>query len=184
MFKPFSRSNPCPVCGEASPDCRYQPDGELILCHSHIDFDPVIPTGIIAGPSDNGVWGVFVPEKISGSIAGMAEKKAQREAERIERETAKRKGALGVEERDTAIRSLSKYLGLSRRHRQALLDRGLTDSQIEAGLFFTINPGDQVPVGIPTNLPGVINGKIMASGTGYACPAFDVKARRLGIRSD
>ncbi|MDJ0523856.1 MAG: hypothetical protein PX634_00675, partial [Microcystis sp. M53600_WE12] len=73
-------------------------------------------------------------------------------------------------------------LGLSRRHRQALLDRGLSESQIETGLFFSIYPNDDVPPGIPPNLPGVNNGKIAAGGVGIACLAFDSEGRAIGYQ--
>lgn len=181
MFKPFSRSNPCPVCGEASPDCRYQPDGEVILCHGHIDFDPSHPDWHYVRPSDNGVWGVFVPRKDGWTDRSeWLEKKAKREAERLERERQRSLNALSIVDRDRAIRSLSQSLGLSQRHRQALLDRGLTIGQIETGLFFSIYPDDPVPADIPRNLPGVINGKIAAGGVGIACPAFDGQGRAIG----
>jgi len=183
MLKSFSRSNLCPVCGEGSPDCRYSTDGELILCHSHIDFDPQHPEWHYLGTSSNGVWGVFVPRKDEAfDRTEWLEKKAERERDRREREREHAKNALSIPDRDKALRKLSKTLGLSRRHRQSLIDRGLSESAIESGLFFSVYPNDPVPPGIPQNLPGVSNGKIAASGVGIACLAFDSEGQAIGYQ--
>jgi len=176
MLKSFSRSNLCPVCGEGSPDCRYSADGELILCHSHIDFDPQHPDWHYLGVSSNGVWGKFVPRKDRDfDRTEWLEKKAEREREHA-------RNALSIPDRDKALRRLSQSLGLSRRHKQSLLDRGLSESAIEQGLFFSIYPNDDVPPGIPPNLPGVIGEKIAASGVGIACLAFDSEGRAIGYQ--
>lgn len=183
MLKAFNRSNPCPICGEASPDCRYSTDGELILCHGHIDFDPSHPDWHYLGVSSNGVWGKFVPRKDRDFDRTEWEaKKAERERDRREREREHARNSLSIADRDKALRKLSQSLGLSRRHRQALLDRGLSEGAIESGLFFSIYPNDDVPPGIPQNLPGVSNGKIAASGVGIACLAFDSEVRAIGYQ--
>jgi hypothetical protein len=183
MLKSFSRSNLCPVCGEGSPDCRYDPNGELILCHSHIDFDPEHPEWHYLGSSSNGVWGKFVPRKDREfDRTEWLEKKAERERERLERQREHARNALSIPDRDKALRNLSQSLGLSRRHRQSLIDRGLSQEAIESGLFFSIYPDDPVLADIPPNLPGVSNGKIAASGVGIACLAFDGEGRAVGYQ--
>jgi hypothetical protein len=183
MLKSFNRSNPCPVCGEASPDCRYSTDGELVLCHSHIDFDPNHPEWHYLGVASSGVWGKFVPRKSEAFDRSEWEaKKAERERDRLERQKEHAKNSLSIPDRDKALRKLSQSLGLSRRHRQALLDRGLSEDAIESGLFFSIYPNDDVRAGIPQNLPGVIGGKIAASGVGIACLAFDSEGRAIGYQ--
>ncbi|MBD2118159.1 DUF3987 domain-containing protein [Microcystis wesenbergii] len=181
MLKAFNRCTPCPICGEASPDCRYSPDGELVLCHSHTDFDPQHPEWHYVRVSSNGVWGVFVPRKDKDFDRTEWEaKKAERERDRREREHAK--NALSIPDRDKALRKLSKTLGLSRQHQKALLDRGLSESQIETGLFFSISPNKPVPADIPTNLPGIADGKISAASNGIACLAFDGEGRAIGYQ--
>jgi hypothetical protein len=155
----------------------------LVLCHSHTDFDPNHPDWHWLGSSSNGVWGKFVPRKDSDFDRTVwLEKKAERERDRLERQKEHARNALSILDRDKALRMLSQSLGLSRRHKQSLLDRGLSDSQIESGLFFSIYPNDPVPPGIPQNLPGVINGKIAASGVGIACLAFDGEGRAIGYQ--
>ena len=180
---PFKGSNSCPICGEADSDCRYSTDGELVLCHSHIGFDPNHPDWHFLGDSSNGVWGKFVPRKSEAFDRTVwLEKKLQREIDRLERQKEHAKNALSIPDRDKALRKLSQSLGLSRRHQKALLDRGLSESQIETGLFFSIYPNDDVPPGIPPNLPGAINGKIGAGGVGIACVAFDSEGRAIGYQ--
>jgi hypothetical protein len=179
-LKPFSRSNPCPIC-EGGADCRYSTDEELILCHGHIDFDPNHPNWRFVKPASTGVWGVFAPRKDERFDRNQwLEQKAERELRAKREKEARALASLPIEERDKAIRGVSSYIGLSRRHRQALLDRGLTDEQIEAGLFFSVNKGDRVPAGTPANLAGVVNGKIAASLPGYACISFDRHGHATG----
>jgi hypothetical protein len=153
------------------------------MCHGHIDFDPQHPDWHWLGSSSNGVWGKFVPRKDDRfDRTEWLEKKAERERDRREREREHAKNALSIPDRDKALRRLSQSLGLSRRHRQALLDRGLSESAIESGLFFSIYPNDDVPPSIPPNLPGVSNGKIAASGVGIACLAFDSEGQAIGYQ--
>jgi hypothetical protein len=155
----------------------------LVLCHSHIDFDPNHPDWHYLGTSSNGVWGKFVPRKDEAfDRTEWLEKKLERERGRLEREREHAKNALTIPERDNALRLLSQSLGLSRRHKQSLLDRGLSESAIKSGLFFSIYPNDDVPPSIPPNLPGVSNGKIAASGVGIACLAFDSEGRAIGYQ--
>jgi len=180
---PFKGSDSCPICGEADSDCRYSTDRELILCHSHIGFDPNHPDWHYVRASKKGPWGVFKIRKNEAFDRTEWEaKKLQREIERLEREREHAKNSLPIPDRDKALRNLSQSLGLSRRHRQALLDRGLTLSQIETGLFFSIYRNDPVKINVPPNLPGVINGKIAASGDGIACLAFDSEGRAIGYQ--
>jgi hypothetical protein len=155
----------------------------LILCHSHIDFDPQHPEWDYLGVASNGVWGKFVPRKDRDFDRTEWEaKKLERARSRLERQKNHAKNALSIPDRDKALRKLSQSLGLSRRHQKALLDRGLSESAIESGLFFSIYPNDPVPPGIPPNLPGVNNGKIAAGGVGIACLAFDSEGRAIGYQ--
>jgi hypothetical protein len=98
--------------------------------------------------------------------------------EREEKEL--RSGALPVEQRDAAIRKLSKSQGLCPEHYRELRGRGLSKDQINARLFFTIKPGEPVPLGIPANLPGVRWGKLTGSAPGFACVGFDHQGRANG----
>jgi hypothetical protein len=69
-----------------------------------------------------------------------------------------------------------------------LRDRGLSDAQIDAVPFFSVCPDQELPPGIPANLPGVTRrgDKLSAAGSGYICPSFDLEGRVNGwqIRYD
>ncbi|MGV2391023.1 MAG UNVERIFIED_CONTAM: hypothetical protein LVR29_31090 [Microcystis novacekii LVE1205-3] len=111
MLKSFSRSNPCPIC-DGSADCRYDPDGALILCHGHIDFDPNHPNWRFVKPSSTLVWGVFVPRKDERFDRNQwREQKAERELRAKREKEARALASLPIEERDKAIRSI---LGIHR----------------------------------------------------------------------
>jgi hypothetical protein len=96
------------------------------------------------------------------------------------------KGALSIEERDRAIRRLHSHFGLSARHREDLQRRGLSNSQIDHLLYFSITPNQEIPFGIPANFPGVRDGQIKAAAPGYACVTFDPSGKASGwqIRLD
>ena len=180
---PYKGSDSCPICGDADSDCRYSTDRKFILCHSHIGFDPNHPDWHYLGDSSDNVWGKFVLRKSEAFDRTEWEaKKLERERDRLERQKEHAKNSLPIPDRDKALRNLSQSLGLSRRHHRALLDRGLTLSQIETGLFFSIYRNDPVKINVPPNLPGVINGKIAASGDGIACLAFDSEGRAIGYQ--
>jgi hypothetical protein len=110
----------------------------------------------------------------------------QRRTEQAKDSEQRRQRSLSPVERDQVIRKLHSYFGLSSRHREDLKKRGLTDSQIDRQLYFTITPNQKVPFGIPANLPGIRDGQIKAAGTGYACVAFDAQGKAIGwqIRLD
>jgi hypothetical protein len=105
---------------------------------------------------------------------------SQRDAQRQRKNQLLLATALDIPQRDRAIRKLHNYLGLGSKHRQNLCARGLTDAQIDAGYFFTIYPNQELPPGIPGNLPGVSRGKLATKTAGMACPAFDVEGRLIG----
>jgi hypothetical protein len=142
------------------------------------------------GHTRDGLWGQF---KFDDSQEWSQQQRFQwqQENQRRRNEQASKqkelaKSALPIEDRDRAIRKLHSYLGISARHRDDLRSRGLTDDQIDQLLYFTITPNQEVPFGIPANLPGVKDGLIKAAGAGYACVTFDPENRATGwqIRLD
>ncbi len=174
--------NPCPVCGDISGDCRIRSDN-LVLCHSFIEQDSGIGSYKFLKTADNGVWGVHVPD----DGKGFNQEQYQRYKELKEEELRDKKqfladNALDAEERDKAIRKLSNYVGLKERDRKDLRRRGLSDRQIEAGLFFSIEPWTRFNIDLPDNLPGIHyrGDRFSTRDTGYACPIFDEQGRVIG----
>jgi hypothetical protein len=108
----------------------------------------------------------------------------QREAERERRfrEEAKRFAqSLDALERDRNIRKIHAQVGLTARHRQNLLDRGLTDARIDEGKFFSIAPWQEV-TGINPHLAGVDKDgrKLLIGQSGFACPIWNVQGQIIG----
>ncbi|KAB0243975.1 hypothetical protein EZJ55_00030 [Microcystis aeruginosa EAWAG127a] len=114
---------------------------------------PIILIGIFWGIPVMGCGEICSQKSEAFDRTVWLEKKLQREIDRLERQKEHAKNALSIPDRDKALRKLSQSLGLSRRHRQALLDRGLSESQIETGLFFSIYPNDDVPPAFPQIYP-------------------------------
>lgn len=184
-----SKSNPCPICDNTTGKCRQgREDQDYWQCMSSAD---VAKGSILNGYKCLGVtkdraWGQFKPTDGNPNKQEAEQRRSYRElAKRKEREELA-KGALPIEDRDRAIRRLHTHFGLSQRHREDLQRRGLSDSQIDHRLYFTINPNQEVPFGIAANLPGVRDGQIKAAGPGYACVTFDSENRATGwqIRLD
>ncbi|MGK7915055.1 MAG: hypothetical protein AB4038_05830, partial [Prochloraceae cyanobacterium] len=152
-FTPAKRNNPCPICGDTSGDCRHLDNG-LILCHDFIDGDASVNGWRWIKSSKCGVWGVFVPDKGQNNFDPEEWKQRRREREKRKKQKLQQKfnTALSAKERDKAIRRLHKYIGLTSRHRELLKKRGLTDQQIESGLYFSISPYQELPPFIPPNL--------------------------------
>jgi len=172
-----NKDNPCPHCGYT--DWCYS-IGDLSVCNR--DHEPA-PGWYRTDGVDKNRKPYYAPIKDEAfDRAEWESKKFQRERDRLDREKEHAKNSLPIPDRDKALRNLSQSLGLSEQHRQALLNRGLTESQIESGLFFSISPNKPVPADIPPNLPGVIGGKIASAGTGIACLAFDSGGRAIGYQ--
>jgi hypothetical protein len=181
MLKPYSKRNPCPICDGGS-DCRYNPEETLILCHGFIYDDPSHPDWHYLGAAQSEVWGKFVVRKNDGFDNNRyAQAKLDRKLKAQAEKARQNAQALGEVERDKAIRQLAARYGLSRKHRDDLHQRGLTDEQIEAGLFFMLSYGQEVPAYIPHNLPGVRDGKI-SNLDGLACPAFNADGLAIGYQ--
>ncbi|MGB5970778.1 MAG: hypothetical protein WBG70_20875, partial [Spirulinaceae cyanobacterium] len=185
---PTNRSNPCPICSDISGDCRH---GEtLILCHTYIDGGVDAPGYEFKKSGKLGNWGVYAPPRENKDWLPKELWIRQQQQLRAKREADKRRQyqeALSAPERNKAIRKIAKLLGLKAEHREDLKRRGLNDSQIEKGLFFSVESNVKLPSDIPTNLPGVGHGgRLLSNASGYACIAFDHEGRAIGwqIRID
>lgn len=178
----------CPICngisrgrGRGGADCR-QSSSQLIHCRTGLELH-TIPVGWKFLKLDNAGFGLFAPDDSDWSDSQKQQWQQKVEADRKLRQnrlTLELASSLPVVKRDQAIKTLHKYLGLSQKHRTHLLARNLTNAQIEAGYFFTIHPNQELPPGIPSNLPGVAWGKLATKTPGIACPAIDVEGKIIG----
>jgi hypothetical protein len=177
-----SKRNLCPICGNHH-GCAIREDDLVECLRSTSQHDA--PQGYrFLKLLRNGMGGLFALATDQRPEPQLQERQQQEKKAAAERA----KGALPVPERDRAIRKLHSWFGLGSRHRQDLRDRGLSDTQIDAVPFFSVYPHQELPPGIPGNLPGVTRwgDKLYAKGTGYVCPSFDLEGRVNGwqIRYD
>lgn len=178
-YKLHRRGNPCPVC-QGVKHCKTDSKG-LVFCHSHIDQDPDIPGWKYKKASSIGVWGRFA--RADGKQGDFDREAWQRSKEEEKRsQKAALKNALDRDGRNTAIRRLQKHIGLARADRDRLKNRSLKDEQIDKYGFFSKESYQNIPKGIPYNLPGLNKcGKKLANKhQGIICPAFDYQGRAIG----
>ena len=181
-FNPTNHRNLCPICQDHKGDCRTTPDN-LILCHSFIDVDSPVSGYKWTKASSNGVWGIHVPDNGKEFNREQYERYlAQKEAGERNKKQFLADNALNADGRDKAIRKLARHVGLSDRHREDLRNRGLSDAEIEAAKFFSIDPWKRFNLNLTENLPGIhYKGDRFASrDSGYACPIFDKQGRAIG----
>ena len=181
-FDPTNHRNPCPICRDISGDCRTTLDN-LILCHSFIDIDSPVAGYKWRGASSNGVWGVHVPDDGKEFNREQYERYlAQKEAQERDKKQFLADNALDADGRDKAIKKLARHVGLSDRHREDLKNRGLSDRQIENGLFFSIDPWKRFNLNLTENLPGIHHkgDRFATRDSGYACVIFDKQGRAIG----
>jgi hypothetical protein len=178
-----SKSNPCPICGRT--DWCYEVSDSLWSCKR---ADSAPPGWRKTNKQDKeGHWFFAVDTGDSSEwTAKKAEwdaKEKERFANRVEIQRQEFKTSLTAAQRDPLIRALSQELGLSRQHRQMLLDRGLTDEQIDGALFFSIEKYQQISAKYPLNLPGVYLSKFgdkQLRGEGIAIVTQDADGLATG----
>ena len=181
-FTPTNHRNPCPICQDTSKDCRTT-ENNLVLCHDFIEQDSGIAGWKWIKASSNGVWGVHVLD----NGKEFNREQYERYLAKIEAQSRNKKqfladNALNADGRDRAIRKLANYVGLSDRHREDLRNRGLSEAEIEAAKFFSIDPWTRFNLNLPENLPGIHHkgDRFATSDSGYACLIFDNQGRAIG----
>ena len=174
-FVPTNRHNPCPVCDRDDGACRIQ--GDLIHCFTYADARlKDVVSDYICVKTASGHTATFkeldskfesqpkkfvisrTPTVVAGSVA---------ETESVL--------SLSLEERDTHYRRLLGMLSLNQSDREELRSRGLNDSQIDSGMFRSIEKYHKLDACFPANLPGIVatgikKSKIIVSGDGILCP--------------
>ena len=187
-WKRTNRSGSCPICDNTNGDCRISHESELVLCIKNYSDDFRHLGYKFTQPTKNGLWGIYVPLRDYDKDYSEARKETYQKAKQ-EREKAKlesHKDGLSVDERDKNIRLIHQYLGLSRSDRQKLRERGLTDEQINNGLYFSVKGYTEIPDSISTKLAGIFiggNGKPTIKGDkkgSIACVAFNAEGKAIG----
>lgn len=184
-LKPTKRGNPCPICSDITGKCR---EGEsLHLCMETLDGHAT-PSGFkFVGQSKDGMWGLFIEDN--------GHQQSEREREQWQREQAakQREQALEAErrnaasmpaiERDRHYRTLLGQLTLNATDRADLTRRGLSDQQIEAGGYKSVEQWQRLSSPLPNTLPGVsLDGRSLNTQAGYLTPIFDKDGLIVGCQ--
>jgi hypothetical protein len=171
-----TKINPCPICENT--DWCYELSDTLWGCKR----SDIAPPGWRKTKKQDreGHWLFGLDNGKNWTDADRAEWEsllAQREANQLAARQEEFRCSLTAQQRDPLIHALSQELGLTREHRQILKDRGLTDAQIDDGLFFSIEKWQKVSDDrYPFNLPGVYlspKGDRQLSGQGIAIVTID-----------
>ena len=164
----------CPVCGGARKDCRENLSNQIIHCRH--DADPV---GYVLKGHDIHGFGLWLPGEIEDEQSAQR-RKEWIEEQRRERETreaierTRRAEGLSEIERNREFRNLLNQLSLNQSHREDLKRRGLTDEQIQKGMFASVEQWQELSQPVSHLLPGVnLDGRSLNISTpGYLCPIW------------
>ncbi|MEM7556091.1 MAG: plasmid replication protein, CyRepA1 family [Cyanobacteria bacterium P01_A01_bin.84] len=191
----FSKSNPCPVCGDNSGACRYNAhDEDFIMCHTHADArkGDVINGYVCVSPAKGHTAG-FKPyqnysqlsetEKLQ-AIALQKKKKAERDADNKAKAEEKKQKALSIEDRNKYYSDLLNQLTINDVTRDDLKRRGFTDEEIDKSDFRSITKWQSIDGDYPTELPGMSNDgkKLVIYDDGYLCPIRDFDGNILAMQ--
>jgi hypothetical protein len=185
--------NNCPICQGIRHDCRENTELEIIHCRH--DVASVIGFQFIG--QDKIGFNMWIADRGQTTETNKnldteigrrrrfrqeAQKKLNSQADRVVNSLI---SSLSIPERDRAIQQLLAQLDLSPTHSQNLRDRGLSNDQIERGMFRSIVPWQSVN-NIDARLAGVSAGsdgtgqKLLVSGSGTICPIWDVSGQIIG----
>jgi hypothetical protein len=170
-FAPLRRN--CPICQGARRDCRINTASDIIHCR--YDISSVSGFQFIGQDSVGfNMWVADDPDRQPYTATRLNRR------DRRPQQIAPRQ-SLSVRDRDRTIQILLAQLSLNDEHRQNLRDRGLSDEEIEQGMFRSIAPGQSVS-SIDGRLAGVdLSGqKLLVNGSGIICPIWDVLGKIIG----
>lgn len=188
--KTFGKNNPCPVCGKADIDCRYNAnDIDFIQCHTFVDARKgERVNGFICVKENNGHTASF---KLDNSTEWTEERRREwadeqrRRREHSERqEKQKLAQLLPITDRDPQYRHISSILGLNQKHRYSQLsERGLNAEEIDfavsQGWLASWKPG--LKVDVSPSLAGVSGGQLTGV-IGLAIAAVNPKGKITGFQ--
>ncbi len=143
-----SRYNRCPVCDNTH-GCKVFKD-EKVWC-LRVTKQSEVPEG----------WKLlgFLGDGMGASLIPQATYEERREEYARQQDYSgpqeKSTQNVTIEELDAGFRLMHKHIGLTTRDREYLLtERGLSPTQIEKGLYFSLSPQQELPPGIVKGFPG------------------------------
>jgi hypothetical protein len=178
-FRPLKRN--CPICSGARRDCRENTQSHLIHCRHNVGE---VPGYKEVGEDKHGFF-MWAVDDGCDRKEELELKRRSREAlkqQRLQQEQDRLSQLLSPSERDIQIRKLLAQLGLKAAHKADLHRRGLTDSQIEAGLFRSVEPWQKLDRDISHRLAGIniIGSGLTTPHSGYLCPIWNPEGQIIG----
>ncbi len=183
-WKRFSRRD-CPICSGTRKDCRQNITTGLIHCR---ELDAA-PSGYIFRGYDSLGFGMWT-DQVEAEAWTEEKRREWQEMRRQERERkqARRARLLAYSERDAAIRQILNQLELSQENQAQLRQRGMSDEQIELGMYRSVKPWQRLQFPVTAGLAGVQrSGKqLYVPASGILCPIPNHRGEFVGwqIRLD
>jgi hypothetical protein len=179
-FRPLKRN--CPICSGARRDCRENTQNHLIHCRHDVGE---VSGYKEVGEDKHGFFMWAVDDGCDRLLEELELRRREREAlkqRRFQQEQDRLSQLLSSSERDIQIRKLLAQLGLKAAHKADLHRRGLTDSQIEAGLFRSVEPWQKLDRDISHSLAGIniIGSGLTTPHSGYLCPIWNPQGLLIG----
>ena len=178
-FRPLKRN--CPICSGARRDCRENTQNHLIHCRHDVGE---VPGYKEVGEDKHGFF-MWAVDDGCDRKEELELRRREREAlkqRRLQQEQDRLSQLLSPLKRDIQIRKLLAQLGLKAAHKADLHRRGLTDSQIEAGLFRSVEPWQKLDRDISHSLAGIniIGSGLTTPHSGYLCPIWNPQGLLIG----
>ena len=172
-FTPTRAFNPCQICNDTSGKCR---STESVLLCMNITTDISNPNNFkFIGLTKDGLWGKFVKDDQQNFTQQQREQWQQEQKlqklSRLKAEQQRLKQSLDDLHRDKEISSVLSQLPLKPDHKADLLNRGLTDDQIAALEFSSVEQWQKLKSEVSYKLAGIsISGFSLITQAGYICP--------------
>lgn len=149
-----NKTRPCPVCAKTNGNCRIGDDNK-ILCMTFPDGD-AHPDWRYVKATQDGLWGIYYPATANDfDRDAWKRQKAEREEREQEIERQRREKCLPTDRRDAEYCRLFAELTLTDGDRQNLLNRGLSEAEIKAGGYVSIQRFQRLQGKYHVNLPGI-----------------------------
>ena len=179
-FTLHDHDNPCPLCDSSDKRCKVTDDG-IQLCMT-LTRKESVPGFEFRKLDSSRTWGVWVPAKTHKTEEEEHAWKVQVQRHKLETDVKRqedRRNALTPTERDAGYRKMLSMLTLADCDRNDLLNRGLTNEQIESIGYRSVEQWQKLPESLDSKLPGLSAKGLQLNvpEPGYLCPAYDAKGR-------
>jgi len=172
-FTPTRAYNPCQICSDISGKCRETES--VLLCMNITDGHSTTNNFKFIGLTKDGLWGKFVSDDGQNFTQQQREQWQQEQKLqkllRLKAEKHRRLRSLSESDRNKEIKNIFSQLDLKPDHKADLQRRGLTDEEITALEFRSVEQWQKLLGEVSYKLAGVsIYGKSLITQAGYICP--------------